>query len=84
MMPTVCCAPKTHTNDWSEVTDDTNCSEVRGRDLRVTNKEVEKGEGEFLRVLGTGALRALTTRGYESREGVRRTFGALQEFESLL
>ena len=33
---------KKHTNDRCEVTDDMSGSEVRGRDLRVTNDEVER------------------------------------------
>jgi hypothetical protein len=37
-----CAARNTHTNDRSEVTNSQVVSEVRGRDLRVTNDEVER------------------------------------------
>jgi hypothetical protein len=45
MMLTARCMRKTHTNDRSEVTNDLSGSEVRGRDLRVTNDEVERSMG---------------------------------------
>ena len=43
MTLTVRCMRMKHTNDRCEVTNDLSGSEVRGRDLRVTNDEVERG-----------------------------------------
>ena len=46
MMLTVRYMRTKHTNDRCEVTNDLRCSEVRGRDLRVTNDEFERREDE--------------------------------------
>ena len=65
MMLTVRYMRTKHTNDWCEVTNDLRCSEVRGRDLRVTNDEFERREDEVnvYECFGTGG-----DEGYESFE----------------
>jgi len=70
-----------HTNDRCEVMNDLRCSEVRGRDLRVTNDEFERREGEVnvYECFGTGGGRGIR----EFREYERRTpiVGVLRERE---
>jgi len=69
-----------HTNDRCEVTNDLRCSEVRGRDLRVTNDEFERREDEVnvYECFGTGGREVREFREYESRTPI---IGILRERE---
>ena len=75
MMLTVRYMRTKHTNDRCEVTNDLRCSEVQGRDLRVTNDEFERREDEVnvYECFGTGGREF---REYKSRMPI---VGVLQE-----
>jgi len=69
-----------HTNDRCEVTNNLRCSEVRGRDLRVTNNEFERREDEVnvYECFGTGRQEVQEFREYESHTPI---VGILRERE---
>ena len=76
-----------HTNDRCEVTNDLRCSEVRGRDLRVTNNEFERREDEVnvYECFGTGGTRdTRVSRVRASYANRRRTSRARVDDEILL
>ena len=69
MMLTVRYMHTKHTNDRCEVTNDLRCSEVRGRDLHVTNNEFERRENEVnvYECFSTGGRELREFQKYESR-----------------